>query len=426
MTGAPLPSPIESAALALRRGDPLTAMSLTDREASAIALAIRGAALAQLDEPAAAVKCLMAAATAALNQGDRDTAARAELALAEIHLSSRDFTEAAARLVACSVDLGADHANCAFVSVLRARLELYRGRPDEAARLLVAAGAPDAFGGAIVALARAEAELARGDVVRCEELLESARRHAQASRHGFLVAEIEAGRERLHGPAARVVDAIGARVVSVLELAGLRARADVSVIDELQSVVRVGGTDARLASRPLLFAIIRHLAASHPDPVDRDELVLALGVRKSNEAHRATLRVEIGRLREVVPPGVDVVAAATGWRIDLPSPLVHIAPLDGQRRSGVTALLSDGQAWRADDIARALGMSPRSAQRHLAGLRDDGVLRTVGAGRAARWILVEPRGFTLLGQLSALWTSGGSGPPSERADDRATDVARAT
>ena len=39
---------LERAAVALRRGDPLTAMRLTDRESLPVALAIRGAALAQL------------------------------------------------------------------------------------------------------------------------------------------------------------------------------------------------------------------------------------------------------------------------------------------------------------------------------------------------------------------------------------------
>ncbi len=414
---------IDGAALALRRGDPLTALRLTaaradgsdDGNDDARALAIRGAALAQLDEPSLAVASLAAAVRAASREGDRDTAARAQLALAEIDLGRRDFGQAAARLEAFAADLGDDRHNRAFVAVLRGRLELYRGRADEAARLLGASDAVDDFGGAILALARAEAELARGDLPRCEGLLEDARRHAQASRHGFLVAEIDAGRDRLRGPAARVVDAAGERVVSVLELAVLRARSDVASIDELRSIVRVPAGEARLAARPLLFALIRRLAGAHPDPVDRDELVLALGVRRSNDAHRATLRVEIGRLRDVVPAGVDVVAAGSGWRLDLPAPLVRIAPLDGEIGSGVTALLSDGEAWRAEDVARALGTSPRSAQRRLAALREEGAVRTAGAGRTARWILVEPRGFTLLGQLSDLWASSA---------DRATDVAR--
>jgi DNA-binding transcriptional ArsR family regulator len=406
VTGTELRAAHERAAIALRRGDPLTALTSTDRDDAPIALAIRGAALAQLDEPAAAVTCLTAASKAATRQGDRDTAARAELALAEIHVASRDFAEATARLDACGADLAGDHDNHALVAVLRARIEVFRGSPASAARHIEVAAPRDDFGRALVALSRAEVELAAGDPARCEAAIGEAVVHAERARHGFLLAEIAVGRERLRAPIARLVDAAVDREASVLDLAAARARRDAVVVDELRRAVVALGREVKLAARPQIFAIVARLVASHPGVVARDELVLALGVRKVNEAHRATLRVELGRLRALLPEGVAIVTEHDGWRFATGAPLVRVLPRPGELVTDVAALLSDGLAWRADDVARALGASPRSAQRHLAALRDEGVVRSVGAGRAVRWLRDDSGSFTILGQLSALWAAG--------------------
>ncbi|MBL9025319.1 MAG: helix-turn-helix domain-containing protein, partial [Myxococcales bacterium] len=136
----------QRAALALRRGDPLAALSLASRAGGALGLAIRGAALAQLEEDDEAERCLREAARSARASDDVQTAARAELALVELALARRDLAAARRGLGACEGAFARDPANAVFVAVLRARLELLQRRPAAARESLAASrGGVDAF-----------------------------------------------------------------------------------------------------------------------------------------------------------------------------------------------------------------------------------------------------------------------------------------
>ncbi len=60
----------------------------------------------------------------------------------------------------------------------------------------------------------------------------------------------------------------------------------------------------------------------------------------------------------------------------------------------LTALLADGNAWAARDLALAIGASPRTVQRALAELAERGAARAVGRARAQRWMTAgAPQGI---------------------------------
>jgi DNA-binding transcriptional ArsR family regulator len=57
------------------------------------------------------------------------------------------------------------------------------------------------------------------------------------------------------------------------------------------------------------------------------------------------------------------------------------------------ALLADGEAWSSSALALALGVSPRTIQRALEALAEDGKVESFGRGRACRWIAPKVPGF---------------------------------
>ena len=60
----------------------------------------------------------------------------------------------------------------------------------------------------------------------------------------------------------------------------------------------------------------------------------------------------------------------------------------------VLALLVDGEAWSSSALALALGLSQRNVQRALNGLAATGKVRSLGHGRARRWLTPPVPGFT--------------------------------
>ena len=403
---------LSAAAAGLRRGDPLFVLRSTQTLTSPAAAALRGAALAQLEEFEDALACLSFASTSALAQGKRQLWACAELATAEIELSTRELSCAETRLSRCAAELEEDQDNRCFAAVLRARLELLRGNPQAALGHLAVSEAGDhLLVQALTLLARAEAALALGRADDCVTALAAAKSCAQQARHGYLLAEIEVGEARLRLPAARLSDSAGERVISVLDLARLRAeRTDGVILDATTQRLLAPSTKpgphvvVRLAKRPSLFRLLASLAEPG-GPHEPDQLLLALGVRRANESQRARLRVEMGRLRGLLPPPLRIVMGAGGYRL-VGSEVTQLKPLGVCPFPELMAMLSDGCEWRCEELASALGHNRRWVQRGLSKLHEEGLIRRLGSARQTRWAVPGPLQPTLLGQLALLFSQG--------------------
>jgi hypothetical protein len=99
-------------------------------------------------------------------------------------------------------------------------------------------------------------------------------------------------------------------------------------------------------------------------------------------------------LRKLLPRGASIRALGQAWCIELGAgeALVRLDLLT--EASPLTALLADGNAWAARDLALAIGASARTVQRALAELAERGAAHALGRARAQRWITAEePQGI---------------------------------
>jgi hypothetical protein len=151
-----------------------------------------------------------------------------------------------------------------------------------------------------------------------------------------------------------------------------------------------------LATRPVLFALVRALGEAWPGDVPRSTLVAhAFRGKHADESHRARLRVEIGRLRAELRTLADVGATARGFALAprRASEVVVLAPPVEEQHAAVLAFLADGESWSSSALAIALGASPRTAQRALDQLAAAGKVQWFGRGRARRWMTPLVPGF---------------------------------
>jgi len=164
-----------------------------------------------------------------------------------------------------------------------------------------------------------------------------------------------------------------------------------------RNMVRDARTIVSLATRPVLFALVRALGEAWPGDVPRDVLLArAFGSRLVDESHRMRLRVEIGRLRKMLRPLGDIIATKRGfalapWRAR--EVVILARPVDDEN-GALLAFLTDGEAWSSSALAIALGTSQRTVQRALDSLAADGKVQSFGQGRSRRWITPPVPGFT--------------------------------
>jgi hypothetical protein len=392
---------ITAAARALAAGDPLGALKRVALRDDAPALALRGIALAQLGDLARA-KALLRRAVRAFSPKETVARARCVVAEAEVALASRDLSFSSTALETARVTLEAhrDPLNAAHARHLQIRRLLLIGRIDEAERGLAAFDAerfPPAFQAAYelavagIAIRRLESRTARTALTR-------AQRAADAARIPALAAEVERASDVLNAPAARAIARNAERPLRLEEIEALLA-SNTFVVDACRNVVRQAGTVISLTSRPVLFAIARALAETWPEDESRDALVArAFGARHADESHRARLRVEVGRLRNVLRRVADVVATRRGFAL-VPRRAREVAVLAwpaevGDDHGAVLALLSDGESWSSSSLALALGTSQRTVQRALDALAASGRIQPFGRGRARRWTIPPAPGFT--------------------------------
>jgi hypothetical protein len=389
---------ITAAARALAAGDPLAALKRIALRDDAPALALRGVAMAQLGDLARAKELLRNAARAF---GDKEPMARARcnVAEAEIALVSRDLGRPMEGLGAARSTLEAfgDLANAAHAGYLEARRLLLIGRLDEAEWIL-----DDLDPGALPVTSQAGYELVVAGIAMrhirakpARDALDRAQSAAARVGNAALKAEVDQAIRAFEGPAARLVARDRERLLRLDEIEVLIA-SDMLIIDACRNVVRAKTATISLASRPVLLALLRLLGETWPEDASREELLgRAFRAREADESHRARLRVEIGRLREAIRPLAGVHATERGFVLEPheAGAVAVLAPPVEDEHGEVLALLADGEAWSSTALALALDVSPRTVQRALNDLAENGKADWFGQGRARRWIATSVPGF---------------------------------
>lgn len=390
---------ITAAGRALAKGDPLGALKRVALRDDAPSLALRGIAMAQLGDFGRA-KALLQRAARAFGPKEAVARARCVVAEAEIALASRDLGWPAKALEAARTTLDAhgDPVNAAQARYLEARRLLLIGRL-EAAEIRLEELDPSPLPPALqtahqlvlagVAARRLRAKAARAALARAGQMALQAGIPA-------LTAEVESASMALDRPAARLIAGGAERPLLLDEVEDLLASQSL-VVDACRYVVRGPHAAVSLATRPVLFAILRALGEAWPADVSRDQLVaLAFGGKLADESHRARLRVEVGRLRSLLRPLAGVNATRRGFVLaprHAPEVVVLARPVE-ERHAAVLALLADGEAWSSSALALALGASQRTVQRALDALAETGKAQSFGRGRARRWMVPPVTGFT--------------------------------
>ncbi|WP_240230081.1 helix-turn-helix domain-containing protein [Devosia lacusdianchii] len=391
---------IAAAAWALATGDVLGALKRVALRDDPPALALRGIAMAQLGDLTRAKALLKSAAR---GFGPREAVARARciVAEAEIALVSRDLGWPEKDLATARTTLEArgDRVNATHALHLEVRRLLLLGHLDEAERrLALPTPTPTPLPPALrtarelalagIAMRRPQAGIARIALAR-------ARIAAQETGITALVAEVESASTLLNSPAARLIAGNEERLLLLDDVERIHASAAL-VVDANRNLVRRGEVLIPLATRPVLFALMRTMAEAWPADVTRDLLLArAFGARHVDESHRARLRVEIGRLRAMLRPLAGISATERGFALKPRNTheIVVLAPPVEERHAAILALLADGEAWSSSSLAIALGTSARTVQRALDDLATAGKAQSFGQGRARRWIVPSVPGF---------------------------------
>ncbi|WP_316231005.1 helix-turn-helix domain-containing protein [Bradyrhizobium sp. SZCCHNR1051] len=381
---------IAAAAQALAAGDPLGALNRVALRDDPPALALRGIAMARLGDVVRAKALLRQAARAF---GPKATLARARCAVAEaeIALAARDLSWPTKELAAAReiLDQHGDRTNAAYARSLEIRRMVLIGHLDDAERGLAELDPSPLLPAArtIYELIVAGLALRRLQTKAARSALERAAHTARQTRIPELHAELERVSLSLSAPAARMIQRSEERLLKLDDVEAL-FRSDVMIVDACRLAVRRGARVVPLTRRPVLFALARRLAERAPADVSRADLIAhAFRGKEADESHRARLRVEIGRLRQLLRGLADVGATKDGFAL---RPLqdrdaVVLAPPVEDENASVLACLADGEAWSSSGLAMALGESQRTVQRALDALALAGKVQSFGRGRAQRW-----------------------------------------
>lgn len=381
---------ITAAGRALAAGDPLGALKRIALRDDAEALALRGIAMAQLGDFARA-KDLVKRAARAFGAKEPVARARCIVAEAEIALVSRDLRWPTKTLDAArrTLDTHGDRLNAAYGGYLDVRRLLLIGRLDEAERKLGALD-PALFP---PALRTAHALVVMGIAMRrlhtatAREALVEARRAAGLAGIPALTAEVDGASRLLDAPAARLIARGDTRLLLLDDVEALQDSKAI-VIDACRHVVRYKKTELTLATRPVLFTLVRALGEAWPADVAREMLLArAFRARHADDSHRARLRVEIGRLRKLLAPLANVQATRSGFVLTprIAREVVVLTRPVEEQHAAILALLADGESWSSSALALALGTSQRNVQRTLETLATSNKVQPLGRGRARRW-----------------------------------------
>jgi len=392
-------SMIIAAARALAAGDPFAALNRVALRDDAAALALRGIAIAQLGDLERA-RVLLKRAARAFGPREAVFRARCIVAEAEIALVTRDLGWPVKALETARATLAShgDVLNAAHARHLEARRLLLTGHVDDAERAIadldVSLFPPSSRAAfelvvAGIAIRRLQTQRARDAVARATAA-------ASAARIPALRADVERVSRILDTPAARLAGHGTNRPLLLQDVEALLA-SNALIVDACRNAVRQSGTTISLATRPVLFALVRALGEACPGDVTRDVLLArAFGARYIDDSHRARLRVEIGRLRAALRGIADIRATKYGFTLvplRAKEVMVLARPIETEHAS-LLALLDDGEAWSTSALALVLGVSQRTLQRALDALAREGKVQPFGRGRARRWVTSPVSGFT--------------------------------
>lgn len=390
-------STLNAAALALASGDVLGALNRVALRDDPASLALRGIAMAQLGDLARARELLKQAAR---GFGRQESVARARciLAEAEIALVCRDLAWPDRRLETARAVLAerGDRANAAHADIIAARRHLLLGQLERTAEHL-AQLVPEALPPALLAgywLVQAGLDIRLLRVAAARQALQHAGEAARRSGMVGLLAEVEAASLPLDGPVA-LLRRNGVETAIALDAVEALLASPALVADATRNALRQAGAVISLSTRPVLFALLRVLADAWPGDAARGTLLAsAFHARHADESHRARLRVEMTRLRQLIAPLADVSATPVGFRLVPKAGDVAVLafPLE-QRSAAVMALLADGELWSSSALALVLDTSARTVQRVLQDLQAAGKVQAIGRGRAQRWSQLTLPGF---------------------------------
>lgn len=389
---------ITAAARALATGDPLGALNRIALRDDPPALALRGIAMAQLGEFVRA-KDLLKRAARAFGPNEAVARARCIVAEAEIALVSRDLGRPTKELDAAldTLEARGDRANAAHARTLKARHLLLVGRLDEASQTLDTVDPTRLTPPSRVAhqLVVAGIAMRRLQMKSARIALAQADHAAREADIPALTAEVEGVARVANMQAARLIAQGGERMLLLDDVEAL-SHSKRLVVDACRYVVRDERLVASLATRPMLFELVRALGEAWPHDVSREVLVARLfRAKRADESHRVRLRVEVGRLRIAVRSLTRVNATKQGFVL---APLgartvVVLAPIIEEEHAAVLALLSDGESWSSSALALALDCGQRTVQRALDALATAGKVQSAGHGRARRWMTPAVPGF---------------------------------
>jgi len=345
-------------------------------------------------------KVLLKSAARAFGPKEAVARARCVVAEAEIALASRDLGWPSKALDAARTVLEAngDRLNAAYARYLEVRRLLLIGRVAQAEQRLAKVD-PTPFPPALRTsheLMVAGVEIRHLRTKSAQEALARANETARRANIPALTAEVESALRMLNAPAARWIENGEERTVLLGEVEAL-FESKAFVVDACRNEVRHTGKVVSLATRPVLFALIRALGEAWPNDVPRDTLVArAFRLKLADESHRARLRVEMGRLRRLLQPIAQIIATKRGFALAprrAREVVVLTLPIEEEHAS-VLAFLSDGESWSSSALAMALGTSQRTVQRALDSLAAAGKVQSFGRARARRWMTPSVPGFT--------------------------------
>lgn len=392
---------ITAAGRALAAGDPLGALKRVALRDDPPALALRGIAMAQLGDFARA-RVLLRRAARAFGPNEAVARARCTVAEAEVALVSRDlrWPSKALHAAQAALDAQGDVVNAAYARYVEIRRLLLLGQLDEVERQLAngnVRGLPPALR-TVHELVTAGTAIRRLRTKVARAALHRAQRAAREARIPALIAEAELAFEVLQAPAARLITRDGTHLVPLEEVEALLG-SKAFVVDAFRRAVSVDGKSVSLATRPVLFALARVMSEAWPGDVSRETLLdRAFGSKFADESHRARLRVEIARLRRMLP-FAQITATKRGFALTprrTREVVVLTHPIDMEEgHAAVLGLLVDGESWSSSALALVLGISQRTVQRALDSLAAAGKVQALGGGgRARRWMAAPLPGFT--------------------------------
>ena len=396
----------EAAAEALARGQALAALAHVGLDESPQALLLRGIAYAQIGDGALAAASLRRALDGSL---DPLLTARIRAAQVELALDGGDAVAAAVQAAAVASELmrRRDVHNASMMLLVQARAEVFLGRLQDASMTLenVLARALPPQLRALGSLARAEVAVRSIEPTSAMAFLKKARVALRAAPHDLLSRSLDA----LEADCQRKVARIGRGGVmtdaNLFDIEKLSRRA-VLLVDACRRFVRGGAVTVPLVRRPVVFTLLAELARVWPQPVARDHLISrAFDVRRPNDSHRIRLRVELGRLRKLMDGlHAGVVATHDGYKLASKREVVVLRPATDDGDAHISILLGDGASWSARALSDHIGLSPRSVQRAVLRLVDQGLVEKTGSGRLQRYMQKAPRlasRMLLLGLLPA-------------------------